>query len=104
MADVEVKQNDFGYYLNFTVQNDDGSVFSIVGYVVTMNVWKKARFPEMLMTGVCAPVVPASGTCRYLVIITDFPTDGEYAMELEMTKAGENISTRTYELTVTESV
>lgn len=104
MADVIIAQNDFGFYLNFTVQNDDGSVFSLVGYTMTLNIWKQGRFPEILLTGACPPVVAANGTCRYLVTVGDFPTAGEYRLELEITKVGENISTRTYELTVTESV
>ena len=104
MADLTVAKGDFGFYLNFTVQNSDGTAFNLTGYVVTINVWQDVPRPAALFTGNCPHVVAASGTCRYLVVTGDFPTKGAYRLELELTQAGVNISTRPYDLNVTESI
>ncbi|KKL83826.1 hypothetical protein LCGC14_1970830, partial [marine sediment metagenome] len=103
MSKVIVKQNDFGYYLNFTVQNHDGTVFNLAGYTITLNVWRESRFPIILLAGACGIVVAADGTCRYLVVTGDFPDEGMFKYELEMTAVGENISTSTGDFTVRES-
>ena len=103
MADISVPQGDFGFYINFTVLNDDDTPFNLVGYVITIKVWLESHWPALLFSGVCAPVVPASGTCRYLVVAGDLDTSGTFKLELEMTAAGEEISTRSYDLNITGS-
>lgn len=104
MADLTVAQNDYGFYINFTVLNDDGTAFNLTGYAVTIKVWKEVPRPAALFTGNCPLVVAASGTCRYLIVNGDFPASGAYKLELEMTQAGIVLSTRPYNLTVTESI
>ncbi|MCK5016452.1 MAG: hypothetical protein KAS32_05195 [Candidatus Peribacteraceae bacterium] len=103
MADLSVSQGDFGFYINFTVLNDDDTPFNLTGYTITIKVWTEAQRPIALFTGVCAPVVAASGTCRYLVVAGDLDTSGAFKLELEMTAAGEEISTRSYDLNITGS-
>ena len=56
-----------------------------------------------LLEAVCAPVVAASGTCRYEIADGDFNTAGFYNFEIELTKVGAEESTQVYELEVTES-
>lgn len=103
MADLTLAKDDFGFYINFTVQNYDGSIFNLTTYTITLNVFWVERFVRTLFTGVCAPVVAASGTCRYLVVDGDLSRAGAYKAELDMTKVGVRISTMPYDVTILES-
>ena len=103
MADLSVAQGDFGFYINFTVLNSDDTPFVLTGYTITIKVWLESSRPATLFTGNCPIVVAASGTCHYLVVAGDLDTSGAFKLELELTKAGEEISTRSYDLNITGS-
>ena len=103
MADLTVKQGDFGFYFNFTVKNADDSVFVLTGYTIDIKVWEKTQWPAPLFTGNCPYVVAVDGTCRYLVIASDLSASGSYKLELELTKVGEQLSTRSYDLNIVGS-
>lgn len=103
MADITVKKGDFGFYLNFTVLNDDNTVFVLTGYTITIKVWPEAPIEVPLFTGVCVPVIAANGTCRYQLAAGDLSQSGAYKLELELTKLGVEISTRSYNLTIVGS-
>ena len=100
MADLEVAQHDFGFKFSFTVHKDDDTVFVLTGYTITIKVWKEAQIPVPLFTGNCPILVAADGTCEYTVIDGDLKTSGAFKLELEMTKAGEKVSTVPYDLTI----
>ena len=57
----------------------------------------------MLMSGDCAIVVAADGTCRYSVVAGAFNRPGTYQAELELTKSGVVESTQNFEIEVKES-
>ena len=103
MSDLTVSKGDLGFYLNFTVNESDGTPFVLTGYTITLKVWKEVSRPVILFTGTCDAVVEASGTCRYLVVDGDLSTVGDYKMELELTKVGVEVSTITYNLNIVES-
>ena len=103
MADLSIPKGDFGYYINFTITEDDGTAYNLTGYTITLKVWAKGSPSPLVVDSACAAVVEASGTCRYLIVDGDFGTKGFYNFEIELTKAGAEESTRTYELEVTES-
>jgi hypothetical protein len=100
MADLTVKESDFGFYLNFTVLNDDGTPFVLTGYTITIKVWPESSRPAPLFTGDCPIVVAGDGTCRYLLIAADLSASGAYKLELELTKVGVELSTRSYDLNI----
>jgi len=99
--DMTIPKGDYGYYLNFTVTDSAGDAYNITDYTVTLKVWHGTK--GSLMTGTCAPVVAASGTCRYLVVDGAFPTNGIYQAELELTATGVVQSTENFTLEVEQS-
>jgi len=102
MADLTVPQNDYGYYLGFTVKDSDGVAYPLTGYTITLKVWG-TRTKDRILSGTCTPVIAASGTCRYLVTSTDFTKVGSYAAELELTKANVVESTESFSIEVESS-
>lgn len=100
MVNLTVSKGNYGFYINFTIQNDDGSVFVLTGYTVTIKVWKDIQFPALLFSGTCLPVDPLAGTCRYQVANGDLSESGLFKLELELTKTGVELSTRSYDLSI----
>jgi hypothetical protein len=103
MADLTIPKGDYGYYINFTVQDSDGNAYDLTDYTIKWKVWAKGSPNNLLLNGSCSIVTAGSGTCRYAITSTDFNTKGLYNFELELTQSGIEESTRTYELEVTES-
>lgn len=102
-ADLTIPKGDCGYYINFTVKDSAGTAYNITGYTVKFKVWKVSSPGTLKVNGTCAAVVPASGTCRYLIVATDFTQVGQYVWELELTSVGVVESTTTYTLEVVDS-
>jgi len=100
MADLIVSKGDFGFYLNFTVLDSDNSAFDLTDYTITLKVWDTA----LLFSGACDIVVAGAGTCKYLITVSDLSKAGNYALELELTKAGVELSTKKYNLEIKESL
>jgi len=103
MADLTIPKGDYGYYLNFTVQDSAGNAYNLTGYTITLKVWRQG-VPGLVMSGNCDIVVAASGTCRYMVVSGAFNKAGTYQAELELTKSGVVVeSTANFEVEVEES-
>jgi len=102
-SDITVPINDYGYRLDFTVQDDDGGAYNLLGYTVTIKVWIPNLSSDPILTGTCSPDIVADGTCYYSVKDGDFDTVGDYLVELELTKDEVLESTRNYTLRVEES-
>lgn len=103
MSDLTVPKGDFGYNLNFTVKDDDGTVFVLTAYTITMSVWAVDMPETIVVTGACVIDVAASGTCHYVVVSGDFATAGEYLVTLRLTKTDKRETTRQYTLTVEDT-
>lgn len=103
MANLTLPFGDYGYNINFTVQDSAGGVYSLVGYVTTFKAWDKKYALSLAFSKVCVPDVPASGTCHLALLIADIIPAGSYTFELELTKAGVVESTESYDLEVVES-
>ena len=103
MADLTIPKGDYGYYLNFTVQDSDGDAYDLTGYTIKFKVWKPNFSGTLLVDGTCDIVVAASGTCKYLVVSGNFAVVDIYKFELELTKSGVVESTISKDLKVTES-
>ena len=101
MADITIAQSDKGFYLNFTINDSAGTAYALSGYTIKLKVWLAGS--TATVTGTCEIVVAASGTCRYLVIATDFVTAGIYQAEIELTKTGVIESTDRFTIEVKES-
>ena len=97
-----IPKGDYGYYLNFTVQDSAGNAYNLTGYTITLKVWRQG-VPGLVMSGNCDIVAAANGTCKYLVVSGAFNRAGTYQAELELTKSGVVESTKNFELEVEES-
>ena len=103
MADISVPKSDKGFYLNFTVKDNSGTVYNLTGYTIKLKVWKLGKSDAPTVDAACNIVSAVGGTCRYLITATDFIVVGLYQCELELTKTGVVESTKKYTLEVTES-
>jgi len=103
MTDLTAPRGDFGFPLNFTIQNNNGTVVNLAGYTITMKVWPQGLSSDPIVEGVCVPDVEALGTCHYDVVEHDFDVEGDYLIEIELTKVGAKESTMNYTLKVEES-
>ncbi len=104
MATLYIKQGDGGYYLLFTVTDSAGTAYNLTGYTIALKVWPcGSPSSTAILTGSCAIVVAASGTCRYALTTTDLVTKGEYDAELELTQSGVKESTETFQIIVSDS-
>lgn len=103
MADLYIPKGDKGYRIHFTVRDDNGDVFVITSYTITLKVWKP-NYPEtLLLSGACVIESGVAGTCYYAVAATNFDTVGKFKAELELTATGIIESSRSFDLEVVES-
>jgi len=100
MADLTIPQGNYGYYLNFTVNDSGGDAYDLDGYTITLKVWGGTG---VLVDEECDIVVAGSGTCKYLIASGDFDRRGIYKAELELTKEGVVESTINFTIEVAES-
>lgn len=105
MKQLTVRQNKYGYYLEFTQTNFDGSVFdSIDEYTPYLKVWIQGSPSEVLLSGEGEVVNAGAGTWRYLVKDGDFPVVGTFDGQFEYTSDSESdISSKTFSVIVEES-
>ena len=103
MADLIIAQGDYGFNLAFTVQTGTGGAFNLTGKVVTLKVWSPGNPGVLKLSASTTLVIASTGTCQYIPASTDFTATGRYYMELEMTEATQQDSTKTYTLDVVES-
>lgn len=103
MADLTIQRGDYGFYVDGTITDDDGTIFNLTGYTLTFNAWEMGKWEHPLVTGSAAAVVATQGTWRYLVAENDFITEGEYLVGVRATKAGAQETTKNYTLEVKEA-
>ena len=100
---LTIPKGDYGYNLNFTVQDADGNAFNLTGYTITLKVWAPNVPGTLKFSGACTIDVAASGTCHYVLVSGNFDTVARYQAELELTKSGVVSSTRPFIIVVEES-
>ena len=103
MADITIPLNDYGYYLNFTVTDENGDAYNLTGYTITLKVWEPGKYDDPIIEGACSIVSAANGTCRYLIADGDFTSIKNYYAEIELTRDGVVESMPSFKITVTES-
>ena len=105
-ADITIPKGDYGFDLNFTVQEDDGTPYVLTGYTIKIKVWSQDVSSDPIVNEECSSDVEADGTCHYTVKLNDFDNVGDYLIELELIKGtptDDIESTRNYTLRVEES-
>jgi hypothetical protein len=93
---ITVATGDYGYTVPFIVQDADGDAQNLTGYTVTLHLWLPATPSTLAIDETCTQDTPASGTCHYVMADGDLDTAGTYLGELELTKAGEELSTEQF--------
>lgn len=84
---INVVQGDFGYPLNFTLQDNAGAAINLTGCTVSLKV-QLFNSDAVKFTGTLALDVAASGTCHYTVAATDFDQEGRYKAEIQIAYPG----------------
>ena len=100
---IAISQGDYGYNLDFSITESDGSVRVLTDYTVTLKMWKPGAKETLLIDGGCEIDDEEAGTCHYAVQDGDFDTRGRYHAELELTKTGIVESTEPFIIAVVES-
>ncbi len=103
MANLTLPFGDYGYNINFTVQDSAGVAYNLTGYTITFKAWDKQYALSLAFSKACVIDVAADGTCHLSLLIADIIPAGSYTFELELTKAGVVESTQSYDLEVVES-
>ena len=88
---INIVQNDKGYDLNFTLQDNAGNAVNITGATLAFKVQKENGI-ALKFTGSMAIVSAAAGTCKYTVQTGDFDEAGRYDAEIELTLGAEIIT------------
>lgn len=84
MLKIDLFKNDKDYDLNFTLQNNDETVFDLTGATIKFNA-QEVDDSELSVEGTMSIVLAGSGTCKYTVQEDDFDEAGEYYTEIEVT-------------------
>lgn len=103
MADLIIQRGDYGFYVDGTITNDDGSVFNLTGYALIFSAWEMGNWGRPLIAGTASIVVATEGTWKYLVAENDFITPGEYLINVRATKTGAQETTQNYSVDVKEA-
>lgn len=89
-----VVKNDYGFYLNFTLTNADGTALDLTSNTaIAFNV-ADATSGTILFSGTPSVVSAVGGTCRYLVATGDFDTVGTYNYEIQVSYSGKVITAK----------
>ena len=104
MEHLTVKKGDFGYDLTFTLLDSDGETpFNLTGYSGKLNISSNGFSTNDILEGTMSLVVAANGTIKYPVVATNFDVVGEYVGQVEVTKAGANLSWGPFRFSVVPS-
>lgn len=85
MTEITVVQGDFGYDLNFTLQNADGDIFDLSGVSSMLFRAQVAGTISLKFSGSMSIVSPAAGTCKYTVASGNFRAAQTYSAEIQCT-------------------
>lgn len=89
---IEVIKNDFGYGYQFTLREPDGSPTDLTGAVVTLRAQHSEAESASLIKTISAEMPLASGVVLYVVDAADYPIEGVYYAEIELTAAGKKVT------------
>jgi len=87
-----VVQSDYGYVINFSLVNIDGSVFSLVDATgLTLRV-QKTNQVQVNFSGAMVVVSDVGGTCSYQVAQGNFNLAGYYNAQIQVSFIGEVVT------------
>lgn len=84
---VTLVQGDWGYDLNFTLQDADGNIVDLTDGSLTLQA-QSQETPSVQFSGAMAIVDATLGRCKYTVQATDFPQAGVYNIQFVVVFSG----------------
>jgi len=105
VENLTVKEGDYSYYINFTLQEADETALDLTDASSIKFKVKDTDASSLKVDGTCSVVNATSGTCRYLVQSGDFDTENDYKAEVEVTyTSGKVLTTKTFYVFVKEDL
>jgi len=102
MKTIRIKYGDYGYGIEFTVLNADGTVRDLTGYDVYLKVWDSSG--NTILDKLLTVSDAVNGKAVYVVGQSDFTNAGRYYAEIELRKSGSVESTETFTIIVERSI
>ena len=101
MTQITVLKGDYGYDLNFVLQDTTGVVYDLTTAMsLLFRVQKPNGIEALKFANAMSVVAPATaGTCKYTTTSTDFNQTGVYNAEIQVTFAGKVITFDSIEIT-----
>lgn len=93
MTEITVVQGDYGYDINFILQDANGGVFDLTGYSALLFRGQLSTQISLKFSGAMTVVSASSGTCKYTVALGNFSSSGVYNAEIQVTFASGAIVT-----------
>jgi hypothetical protein len=88
---INVVQNDYGFDLNFTLQDYSGTAVNLSGATILFKAQKENN-TSLKFSGSMSVVSAVAGTCKYTVQNGDFSEVGTYSAEIQVTIASQVIT------------
>jgi len=83
---IQVIKGDYGYDINFTLNDADEAPIDLTNATLLFKAQKNDGTPNTLkVNAAMSIVVGTAGTCKYTVAITDFDEPGRYNAEIQVT-------------------
>ena len=83
-----VRQGNYGFSWQFTVQNSDGTAKNLTGITVNIEVYTAEVSPTIVFSHPCTITNATAGICTYTVQLTDFPNVGHFYADLLLAETG----------------
>jgi hypothetical protein len=97
---ISVVQDDYGYSLPFTLQDNAGNVVDLTSATsVKFNCQLDSDYPQQFDNNMVVTSA-AAGQCKYVVVQTDFPTAGVWNAQIVVSYTGEVITFDGIQITV----
>ena len=81
---LEVVQSDYGYNLNFALVNSDSSIFNLTGNTGILFKAQQTNRTALKFSGVMNVASASAGTCYYTVAAGNFPQQGIYNAQIQV--------------------
>lgn len=89
---IEVIKNDFGYVYQFALKEPDGSATNLTGATIRIRAQHSEDENSTLEKTISADTPLTNGIAMYTLEAGDFPIDGVYYAEIEVTSAGKLVT------------
>lgn len=104
MTAITVVQDDYGYQLNFTLEDSTGAAFSLTGNIGLLFRAQLQNKASVSFSGAMTVVSASAGTCYYLVGQGNFSFAQPYVGEIQVSFSGQVVTFSNIQITVLPKV